>query len=311
MPLLMPGGRFARHQTLIFHRVLSSVDNMMPEEPTVEWFDELIEYLSQNFNIIPLKDAIKLATEKRLPRASLSITFDDGYADNFTNALPILQKHSAHATFFVASRFLNGGRMWNDTIIETARNLPYGEYALHCFDEDKQIIQSDADRRKLASSVISYCKYLPIKERDEQVANFATYSNAILPNNLMMNSDQLREMAASSCAEIGAHTQNHPILKICTPQQVREELINGMVDIEQITGNRPTLFAYPNGKRDIDYKSEQVAFVKEVGLQGAVSTDWGVLTAGTDRFQVPRFTPWSRKPQRFMFDLLRARYGLL
>jgi peptidoglycan/xylan/chitin deacetylase (PgdA/CDA1 family) len=49
------------------------------------------------------------------------ITFDDGYADKHDVAMPILQRHGLCATFFIATGFLNGGCMWNDTIIETVR----------------------------------------------------------------------------------------------------------------------------------------------------------------------------------------------
>jgi hypothetical protein len=46
-------------------------------------------------------------------------------------------------------------------------------------------------------------------------------------------------------------------------------------------------------------------------MLAAVATEWGVMTGRTDRWQIPRFTPWSRDYRRFLFDLLRARYGLM
>ena len=56
-----------------------------------------------------------------VPPKSILITFDDGYADNHDIALPILKRHGLTATFFIATGFLDGGRMWNDTVIEAVR----------------------------------------------------------------------------------------------------------------------------------------------------------------------------------------------
>ena len=76
---LMPGGRWGRHQVLLFHRVLPAADPMLPSEPDQHWFDRLIKRLTMLFRIIPLTEAIELAQQRRLPAASLSITFDDKF----------------------------------------------------------------------------------------------------------------------------------------------------------------------------------------------------------------------------------------
>jgi len=68
-----------------------------------------------------LSDAITRLRRGTLPSCAVSITFDDGYADNAENALPLLQKYAITATFFIASGFIDGGRMWNDTVIESVR----------------------------------------------------------------------------------------------------------------------------------------------------------------------------------------------
>jgi peptidoglycan/xylan/chitin deacetylase (PgdA/CDA1 family) len=66
------------------------------------------------------------------------ITFDDGYADNVEVALPILLRYEIAADFFVSTGFLDGGRMWNDTVIEAFRATPLdrvdlGDFGLgHC-----------------------------------------------------------------------------------------------------------------------------------------------------------------------------------
>lgn len=306
---LLPGGSRARHQVLIFHRVPAQHDPMMPDEPSAAAFDQLIGSLAKQFNILPLSEAVDRAAQGKLPASSISITFDDGYADNFTQALPILEKHGAHATFFIATGFLDGGRMWNDTIIETVRALPDGEHPNHLHSGQVVQLNNFADRRTFAQQVIDHYKHKPIEERAELVRQFAAAYNQALPDDLMMNSQQLVAMANSAAAEIGAHTQNHPILATLSAQQAQQEILHSFDALEAKLGKRPQLFAYPNGKVGRDYLPEQAKWLGEQGIKAAVATDWGTLTRATDPMQIPRFSPWNLKPWRFTFDLIRARYA--
>src|SRR5205814_2984129 len=108
-----------RLSVLIFHRVLPKDDPLFPEEMHAYRFDRLLAFLKRNWNVVPLGDAIQRLNARKLPSASLSITFDDGYADNATVALPILTQHRMSATFFVPTGSLDGARMRNDTVIES------------------------------------------------------------------------------------------------------------------------------------------------------------------------------------------------
>ena len=106
---------------LIFHRVLPETDPLFPDEPDALRFDQVMGWVKTWFNVIPLDAAVDSLKARNLPARALAITFDDGYADNRTVALPILKRHGLSATFFIATGYLNGGRMWNDTIIEAIR----------------------------------------------------------------------------------------------------------------------------------------------------------------------------------------------
>jgi hypothetical protein len=75
-------------------------------------------------------------------------------------------------------------------------------------------------------------------------------------------------------------------------------------------GKSVTLFAYPNGRPGIDYGPDHVRMVREAGFTAAFSTAWGAADSASDRWQLPRFTPWTRQPRKF--DLLMMRnYGRL
>lgn len=72
-------------------------------------FDAQMKYLKDNgYNIIDIADLYAaLAGEKTLPKNPVLITFDDGYADNYTAAYPILKKYGFKATIFVITDFVD------------------------------------------------------------------------------------------------------------------------------------------------------------------------------------------------------------
>ena len=126
---LQPPGPRGRLHTLIFHRVLPQRDPLFPGEVTAQDFNAICRWLKAWFHVLPMDQAVQQLREGSLPSRALAISFDDGYADNHEVALPILLQHGLPATFFVATGFLDGGRMWNDTVIEAVRNCALPQLA--------------------------------------------------------------------------------------------------------------------------------------------------------------------------------------
>ncbi len=302
--------RRPRHITLIFHRVLAAHDPMSPSEPSTAWFDRLIGYLARRFDIIPVREALIRAAAGALDGRTLSITFDDGYADNFTQALPVLERHRAPATFFIASGYIDGGRMWNDSIIETLRRLPEGRVEVDGFEQGPLELNGSESRRQAASLIISAWKHLLPSERQDRVDRLAARVTG-LPDDLMMTREQLRQLASSACAEIGGHTRSHPILAAIDGASAAAEIEGGKRDLEDWLQRGVRIFAYPNGKKGCDYGPEHAEIARAAGFEAAVATDWGTLDATTDPFAIPRFTPWHRGLDRFTLDLARCHHGLI
>lgn len=303
--LLSPAGEGARLSVLIFHRVLEQADPLFPDEVDAARFDALCGWLARWFHVLPLQSAVQCLEEGRLPSRALCITFDDGYADNATVALPILRRHGLHATFFVASGFLDGGRMWNDTVIEAIRHSPLPRLSLEgsvAATLGSLPLEDVSMRRAAIDAVLRATKYLAPDERLRWVDSIAERSQAVLPKDLMMHSGQVRLLHQAGMT-IGAHTVHHPILARLPSDQARAEIRDGRRALEDIIGAPVRLFAYPNGKPGSDYLPDNVAMVRELGFDAAVSTAWGAARRGADRFQLPRFTPWDRSKLRFAYRM--------
>jgi len=272
-----------------------------------ERFDSVCAWLSTWFNVLALDEAVARLQRGALPERALAITFDDGYADNHDIALPVLQAHGLCATFFVATGFLDGGRMWNDTVIESVRGctqptLALGDLGLPGIDVLP--IETVVSRRNAIDALLGAIKYLPLAQRQAAVEGLAERANAALPTTLMMTSAQVRALAGAGM-EIGAHTVSHPILARLDEDTALQELRRSKAALEDLLGHPVRSFAYPNGRPGRDYLPRDVLLARQAGFELAVSTAHGAARAGDDVFQLPRFTPWDR--QRWAFGARMAK----
>ncbi len=305
---LSPAGRRARLSVLIFHRVLPRSDPLFPGEMDAPGFDRVLSWLRSQFNVLPLGDAVARLQAGSLPARAACITFDDGYADNATVALPLLLRHRLHATFFVASGYLDGGRMWNDTVIESIRGFKEAVLDLNELSLGTLPLAADADRRRAIDHVLAHIKHLAPAQRQVAADRLAAISRTPLPDDLMMSSQQVRQLHDAGMT-IGGHTFSHPILNALGDAEAMDDIVRGKHHLESILGQRLDLFAYPNGKPGSDYSARHADMVRAAGFTAAVSTSPGAARSGSDVFHLPRFTPWDRTPLRFglrMVDNLRS-----
>jgi len=300
-------GKHKKVFILIYHRVLDQPDFMRPGEADKLTFTWQMQLIANHFNVLPLHDALQRLQDNTLPPRAVCITFDDGYADNYTNALPILKQFNLTAIFFIASGFLDGGRMWNDTVIEAVRNYRNPVLDLTDIGLGQLNVVDDAQKSRVADQIIQQIKHLPLTQRDQYTAYIAAQSQN-LPNDLMMTSEQLK-MLHQSGMEIGGHTVNHPILAKLDEEEARTEIEENKAILESLLNTRLNIFAYPNGKPEQDYLKEQISLVRKAGYQSAISTQWGVTTKETDRYQLPRFTPWDKHAIKFMVRIILKYLG--
>ena len=287
---------------MIYHRVLDEPDFMRPDEVDKVAFTWQMELVAKHFNVLPLSEALERMQTDTLPPRAVSITFDDGYADNYTNALPILKSLNLTAIFFIANGFLNGGRMWNDTVIEAVRNSLGTSFDLTEIGLGKFEVANECQKSQAASDIIAKIKHLPPKER-EKFTDYIASKSQNLPDDLMATSEQLKQLIQSGM-EIGGHTVNHPILAKLDDEMASQEINENKRFLENALHTQIRIFAYPNGKPGDDYLQQQTRLVEKAGYEWAVSTIWGVANKNSSRWQLPRFTPWDKTPLKFMFRMI-------
>jgi peptidoglycan/xylan/chitin deacetylase (PgdA/CDA1 family) len=274
---------------LVYHRVsnLASDPQLLAVSP--ENFRTQMQYLKDRFPIVRLED-----DWSRTERPSIAITFDDGYADNALEALPILEEVGVPATFFVTTGNLDTRReFWWDELerlILAERPLP-----------ERFTLKVDGSGRSWPTGTPGeraelYRKFQPLmmeldpRRREEwlsQLRGWAQAGETGRATHRAMTCEELQRLAGSEWVTIGAHTVSHPSLASLAEEQQRQEVFSSRHQLEALLGRKITTFSYPFGRKK-DYNRTSVRLCREAGFIKAAANFPGQVHRWTDPYQLPR-----------------------
>lgn len=238
-------------------------------------FEEQMKLLHLTHRCFRLSTFTALSRANKLPPSSAAVTFDDGYRDGLTLALPILERYHIPATIFVTTGFLDGrARLWwreLEAIIRASDMLKFSwdgkdfHYPLTtlqlketCFEELTDIFQH------LGPTDIN--KLLNILEHSTGCHLQSTVQ--------MLSWSEVEELAKHPLITLGAHTVHHSALRYQTSEVVREELYQSREELSQRVGRKVSHFAYPFGGHQ-QVSPREMNIVKELGFSSACITYFG------------------------------------
>lgn len=109
-----------RLRILMYHSILDAPGDRNAIHP--EAFAAQLQYLAdRKFQVVSLQAACELLAARRAVRRHIVLTFDDGYQDFLTTALPLLRQHHFTATLFVVTGLSGQTSLWSST--DKARRL--------------------------------------------------------------------------------------------------------------------------------------------------------------------------------------------
>ncbi|MDW3095264.1 MAG: polysaccharide deacetylase family protein [Gammaproteobacteria bacterium] len=289
---------------LTYHRVLADYDPVIDEVDSVQ-FTRQMETLAEYFNVVSLESGLEQMRQGTLPAGSVCVTFDDGYRDNYDVALPILSALNLHATFFIATGYLGDGVMWNDVVRQTIKYTSFRELDLHEFSLGKVSINTELKKLQLIEKLLGYIKYNSVSRRIELVDRLRQLAEVELSERLMMTEDEVKALSNAGM-EIGGHTVNHPIMTCADEDEVRQEIVEGKLYLENILNKKLKFFAYPNGQADKDYDERHMQFVEEAGFNAALTTNNGVIDKSMGMFDLPRISIDHTSKFKFGVSLARG-----
>lgn len=104
--------------------------NILPVAPQI--FEAQLALLAKmKFHFLSLQDFFARGCRSNLHEKNVVITFDDGYKSHIQEALPILKRYNATATFFIAPGFIgNPGYMnWDEIRILKTEGMEIGSHS--------------------------------------------------------------------------------------------------------------------------------------------------------------------------------------
>jgi peptidoglycan/xylan/chitin deacetylase (PgdA/CDA1 family) len=291
--LVEPRGRQRAHgcfQVLTYHRVADDGDAYVGAT-SVAGFERQMRCIREHFHPMSLTDLLAAAARHEIPSRAIAVTFDDGYADLFVHAFPIVQRYQIPATVFLATGLMGRDEpMWNDQIGMAIRATTCGEVQ-PLPDLGPLPLRTAEQRQSALKQTLEALKRWPPAERACRTAEVVRALGVSTDGGpRMLRWEQVTRMYAAGI-DVGAHTVNHPVLSCLTPEAAWEEIVGSKRMIEDRLQAPARHFAYPNGTaQDFDETTQQM--VERAGFASAVSTIFGVNSPETDRYALRRGGPW-------------------
>lgn len=260
-------------------------------------FEAHLGYLRAHHEVVSLDEILRrLAKPDRITGREVTLTFDDGLANNATVAAPLLAHCGLPATFFVCPALIDEGRwLWNHEL--RAR--------LAAMDDETRATL--AARFALVGDVVDGAKGLSEADRRavETAAREATPtwapSAAERLRSDVMTWEQLRRLDRDLLT-IGSHTLSHPILPTLDDAALARELEESAERLSAELDRPVDLFCYPNGAEDARVRAAALRTYR-----AAVTTESGVVEAGADVHALPRVScpPSPSRPATLAWRLYR------
>jgi peptidoglycan/xylan/chitin deacetylase (PgdA/CDA1 family) len=275
--------RFGRERnhliSFLFHGLFTgpaelASGSMDPQQAiTVDMFRTLVSHFkSRSYRFVSPSDIVQ-----GLPPGGkyILLTFDDGYYNN-VRALPVLEEFDVPAIFFISTGHVKQQKaFWWDVL--------YREYCKR------------PDQLSRINRVIAAYKLLKTHEVEAQLKK-AYGDNALRPVGDLdrpFSPSELREFAMHKCVFLGNHTTDHAILPNYSRAEIREQISAAQEELKEITGQVPSIIAYPNGK----VCPEIFQIARDAGLNLGIGVRPGrnrlpIKTFSSQAMSLRRFTLW-------------------
>lgn len=266
---------------LCYHGVIDSIPNgfnSSGKHLNLRVFERQIDFLARNFEIVTMKDVENFyRNDGHLPKKSVAVTFDDGYANNLKYAHGILEKKSVKATLYIATGYIGSDKlMWSDEIELLILSITDAKFKVR-LDQEITFDGSTIESKLIALNQIKkYLKKSPPEMINVVISSLSKYvvdyKKRIIPDlHDFLNWNQVRQMKSSNTWDIGAHTVDHFSLGTLSPSAGISQVKNSIEKIsKELNNDELPLFSFPEGQR-FDMPVYAVKYLRDLGFKTAPS----------------------------------------
>jgi peptidoglycan/xylan/chitin deacetylase (PgdA/CDA1 family) len=228
--------------------------------------EQHIRFLKKHCHILSVNDFFE--RKFTAGKVNVAITFDDGLANNYTYAKPILEAYNAPATFYITG--LNETEekiIWADflDIAKTLTNKPLkleGDVLIKKGNEYHSEKYGKPVKAVIKNIAPNYEYKLALYNAFKEESAFKT-NHQFDDYWKLMNDEQIKDMGKSSCISVGSHGFLHNNLGNIHPDLARKEISKSKEYLENLTQREVNSIAYPDGS----YSRDLVGFCNSIGIR--------------------------------------------
>ena len=283
---------------LLFHGVVSrhkyKIRNYIRKHIDRERFIEVISSLKKFGNPLTMDEVIEYHNARAdYPPNSFVVTFDDGFANNYEIAAPILSDYEVPATFYITSKFIEENSMsWIDQVeilIEKRLNNPFflkirdERYYIHnvntaikFLDTLRNDVKSskDLDGDTVVQSIADQLNLDVVKESFDELDR-------------KMTSKELKDLSQNPLFLVGGHTYSHPNMAHLKKERLRYEIGRNLRALEDLLNHPIYHFAYPEGLQH-SYSQVVIEALSSFGIRCCPTAIYGHNSSKTDLMHLKR-----------------------
>jgi peptidoglycan/xylan/chitin deacetylase (PgdA/CDA1 family)/SAM-dependent methyltransferase len=281
---------------LTYHQVGRESPDPLHVSTSTELFAAQMEELRRAWNPISLDSLVDGLAQGTLPRKSVAVTFDDGYAAVLAKALPILERFEIPATVFISPGYMDGkGEFWWDELQRIVWESKMEPAQWECLTEDVRMRLYPGMPREDAFLLLhGSLRALPPEKVETEIERIRRQSG-IPPADPRADVRPLTwkecaQLAASGWITIGAHTVRHPWLAAIPEAEQKSEIEDSRRMLEEKLHKEILGLAYPYGGRESETMAT-LRVARESGFAYACANVKAAVHGGSDRYWIPRITP--------------------
>lgn len=270
---------------LCYHRVVEDVRQhpqslpaMLVAAPTLE---QQLDWVGQRFRFVGLDElARELESGRRSPRPSAAVTFDDGYADVYQHALPLLERKGIPGAVFVVADLVGSRRLHVHDELHLLLRLAterLGARELAALLRRHGVggaalrrLASGPPQRRLVELTEELLRVTPRLDVEGWIAALASsfeISRPIRDTFRLMDWSMVRD-AHRRGFTIGSHTRSHRVLPNEHDLRIASELEGSKQILERALGTEVRHLAYPGGQ----FCARSVEAARAAGYRHAYTT---------------------------------------
>lgn len=256
-------------QILLYHGVTKNAKlDINARFISTTQFEQQISYMKSNFHVVTLDEYFQGASHPY--KLTVAITFDDGYRNNLTEALPILEQYQVPATFFITTIRSTGYEvLWPD-VLDLYR---YSGGGVLLFNGEKYTRKGNefwSGSTKLKDE-LKKASWSQKKELVDEILSSNRFMNdpVYFPYFKLMDEKEIQRLSESPYATVGSHGLYHNCLDRVSITGCQKELEISKNYLENITQREVTSLAYPDGS----YTQEIIDLAEKVGYKMQLSVD--------------------------------------